>query len=100
MEYKIQRIEGAIHIDMSGQFTFSDNQNFKQILELANGVHTKEIALNLGGVGFIDSAGMGMLLLLRDSCQSNKVALVITGIHGQVEKIFNISKFDQLFTIR
>ena len=99
MEYQIQNNGNSTTIIMSGSFTFTDNQNFKPIIELASGNHTREISFDFGGVDFIDSAGMGMLLLLRDNCNANKISLSIHSVYGQVEKIFNISKFDQLFSI-
>jgi anti-anti-sigma factor len=86
-------------IQLSGQLTFTDTQNFKPILELVANNEIKAVNLDFTNVTFIDSAGMGMLLLLRDECQKNKIALSIHSITGQVEKIFNISKFDQLFSI-
>lgn len=99
MDYTISTNANIASIQLSGQFTFSDTQNFKQILELVGGNHTKSISLNFENVTFIDSAGMGMLLLLRDECQANKINISIHSTHGQVEKIFYISKFDQLFSI-
>jgi anti-anti-sigma factor len=87
-------------IALSGQFTFTDNQRFKQIIESLNEPQLKTVVIDFSGVEFIDSAGLGMLLLLRDTCQEKKLSLEIHSAHGQVEKIFMISKFDQLFSMR
>jgi len=84
---------------MSGQFTFADTHNFKPILDLVSGGKVKTISFDFADVTFIDSAGMGMLLLLRDECQSRKIPLSIHSTQGQVQKIFHISKFDKLFSI-
>lgn len=83
---------------MSGQLTFSDNFKFKQILELLEDAQIKPFTLDFGRTGFIDSAGLGMLLLLRDECQTRDVALTIAAASGQVQKIFTISKSDQIFS--
>jgi HptB-dependent secretion and biofilm anti anti-sigma factor len=85
---------------LSGQFTFADNHKFKQIIDSLNDPGLKAIALDFGTVDFIDSAGLGMLLLLRDECQNRNISITINSVRGQVEKIFMISKFDQLFSMR
>jgi anti-anti-sigma factor len=59
----------------------------------------KNLSLDFADVTFIDSTGMGMLLLLRDECQLHNAVLSIQSPQGQVQKIFAISKFDRLFSI-
>jgi len=99
MEYAVISQTNEKRVMMCGQFTFSDNLKFKQILDLLSDDGVKHMTLDFGDIDFIDSAGLGMLLLLRDACQSRNVALSITSAHGQVQKIFLISKFDQLFSM-
>lgn len=88
-------------IKLSGQFVFSDTLKFKKILDIATTEQSSvnPLVLDFADVTFIDSAGLGMLLLLRDECQENNVGLSIKSVYGQVEKIFTLSKFEQLFTI-
>ncbi len=84
---------------MTGQFTFSDTHKFKNILDSLANNKTQAITLDFSDITFIDSSSMGMLLLLRDECDSRKISLKIQSPQGQVKKIFTISKFDQLFSI-
>ncbi len=99
MEYTTISQPHDTRLVLSGQFTFSDNMKFKQILEMVDSADTRALTLDFAGVDFIDSAGLGMLLLLRDECQLRNVTLAIAGAQGQVKKIFMISKFDQLFAM-
>ncbi len=101
MEHTILLSEEKIFVKLSGQFSFSDTQKFKEVLNLITEADTKPnaLVLNFADVGFIDSAGMGMLLLLRKECQARKIPLTLQEVCGQVQKIFHISKFDQLFFI-
>jgi anti-anti-sigma factor len=87
-------------IAISQQFTFADNHKFKQIMDLTKQENLQFLELDFAKVDFIDSAGLGMLLLLRDECQNRHIPISIHSAHGQVEKIFMISKFDQLFSIQ
>lgn len=99
MEYNIAASGHTTSVKLKGQFTFSDTQKFKNILGLLNQGELKAISLDFSDITFIDSACMGMLLLLRDECQGRKVSLNLLSPQGQVDKIFTISKFDQLFSI-
>lgn len=99
MDFASSHLNNELKILLSGQLTFSDAQKFKQVLELATQDGMRAVTLDFLNVTFIDSAGLGMLLLLRDQCQNKHIPVSIAGAQGQVEKIFMISKFDQLFSI-
>jgi stage II sporulation protein AA (anti-sigma F factor antagonist) len=100
MDYTLLTHTDEKQIVISGQLTFADSQKFKQILDALPEVPPRSLTLDFRGTDFIDSAGLGMLLLLRDECQTRNIPLSITSASGQVLKIFLISKFDQLFTLR
>ncbi|MFW0777081.1 MAG: STAS domain-containing protein [Rickettsiales bacterium] len=99
MEYKVQHKDNNIRVLFSGQLTFADNQKFKEMLSLLDQDGLKFFELDFTDTSFIDSAGLGMLLLLRDQCQNKHINISIHSAHGQVEKVFMISKFDQLFAM-
>lgn len=100
MDMVITHRPEGYHVKMSGQFTFGDNQKFKQLLDSLQAQPADGIELDFGAVHFIDSAGLGMLLLLRDVCSGKNIPITLSGAQGQVEKIFGITKFNQLFSIR
>lgn len=51
-------------------------------------------------VDFVDSAALGMLLLARDEAQKHDKKLIISGIQGQVKKMFTVARFDSLFSLQ
>lgn len=88
-------------VTMSGRFVFADNFIFKPLMELAqNNSNLKSIDIDLNQLQFVDSAGMGMLLLLRDECEKRSIRIVLLHPQGQVQKMLDISRFDQLFIIQ
>lgn len=99
MDCNILITDSNANIKMSGQFTFADAQKFREILDLVGNKRTKAINLDFYNVTFIDSSGMGMLLLLRDEANEKDIPLSIISPQGQVEKIFRISKFYDIFSI-
>ncbi len=93
--------EATTHTAMlSGQLTYADTKQFKTLLELVTEKTITELDIDFTHLSFIDSAGMGMLLLLRDECQNRNIRISLRGAYGQVERIFTISKFDQLFSMK
>lgn len=99
MEYRSHITDRNMQIVMQGQFTFSDNIAFREILNEFDSKAIKHLSINFSEVDFIDSAGLGMLLLLRDECEQKEATISLEAATGQVEKIFLVSKFDQLFTL-
>lgn len=99
MEHHITISGSLASVKLSGQLTFVEAKKFKEILDIANNEKIKSITVDFFNITFIDSSGMGMLLLLRDECKKNAIALSLSSPQGQVEKIFRISKFYELFTI-
>lgn len=99
MDYTSSVSGNAVSLKLSGQFTFADTQKFKEILDIVTGKKAKSLSLDFLNVTFIDSSGMGMLLLLRDEAQNNSISLNLLSPQGQVEKLFNISKFYKIFSI-
>lgn len=99
MEYQLDRKDKEVRASIKGQFTFQDSQKFKQILSMLESDDIRNLALDFSETHFIDSAALGMLLMLRDRCQNRHIPLSIHAIKGQVKTVFDISKFDELFTI-
>jgi anti-anti-sigma factor len=99
MEYTASNQNNAMKFALKGQFTFADNSKIRTIIEEVENNKVGSVEFNFSDVDFIDSAGLGMLLLMRDVCQEKQIPIALSNPHGQVEKIFIISKFDQLFTI-
>jgi anti-anti-sigma factor len=99
MECNIDNHGGHITARLSGQFIFTDHPTFKPILLAAENSAVNAISIDISRVEFIDSAGLGMLLLLRDMCEKHQKKLMILRPSGQVKKVFDISKFEHLFTI-
>ena len=50
-------------------------------------------------VSFIDSAALGMLLLAHDEAKNNNKSISISGVQGQVKKMFDITRMNTMFTI-
>jgi anti-anti-sigma factor len=58
------------------------------------------MVIDLSKLEFIDSAGLGMLLIARDEAKKAGRNLTLRGPQGQVKRTFSATKFDTLLTIK
>jgi HptB-dependent secretion and biofilm anti anti-sigma factor len=86
-------------VSISGEFTFTDHVAFKAIASRLFERQGKPIVIDLAKLEFIDSAGLGMLLIVREEADKAHRSLVLRGPCGQVKRMFDVTKFDTLFTV-
>lgn len=100
MEYTFEIIEPEAIVSMTGRFTFTDNGTFRNLLDDIDKHTISSLTINVSGIDYVDSAALGMFLLLRDHAEKKHILLTLSGAQGQVLKIFNTSRFDQLFRLK
>ena len=91
--------QGSYEITLKGKFTFSDHPSFREILQNIAQKEVRQVVLHMSGVEFVDSAALGMLLLARDEAEKHQKHLIISGAAGQVKKMFEMARFNTLFTM-
>lgn len=99
MEYKKTIENSTCIITMSGKFTFADHTTFKKLFDVFNDTAIAKVEFNVQGVEFVDSAALGLFLLARDEIEKNEKEIYITHPQGQVQKMFEISRFYEIFNI-
>lgn len=80
-----------------GSFTFSDNRTFKTLIEQMQEPHLKTCFIDLSSVSDVDSAALGMLMVLLRTCKKLNKRVVLAYARGSVRDIFKLSQFDTLF---
>jgi len=96
---KIEFQANGARVSFSGDFTFADHAAFRDIAGRLLEAKDETVVIDLSQLQFIDSAGLGMLLIARDEVGKTNRKLVLAQPQGQVKRMFTITKFDQLFTI-
>ncbi len=99
MEYT-KNIDGdSCRIKLKGKFTFADHKEFKKVFSSISEKTFKQLTLDISEVEYIDSAALGLLLLTKEEAEKNSVSLTIYKPHQQVQKMFKISRFYELFNV-
>ena len=96
MEYNVSGDNSTKELMLEGRLTFSDNVVFRKIVDDLKEFGGSKCVFDLSGLEFIDSAGLGMLMLLRDATISKPFSIAIRGADGQVRRMLEIAKFDAL----
>lgn len=55
--------------------------------------------LDLSGVPYMDSAGMGSIINFYVSCQKNGRRLIVAGVSDRILELFKLTRVDSLLTI-
>jgi anti-anti-sigma factor len=97
MQFQIDGDDSRVSI--SGEFTFTDHSTFKSMVDRLFSSSKNTFVIDLSKLEFIDSAGLGMLLIARDEANKDARRLVLRAPRGQVKRIFDVTEFGTLFTI-
>jgi len=83
-------------ICLQGPLTISNLFGFQQ--ELRNGVWAATI-IEMLGVPYMDSAGMGAVINFYVSCQKHGRKLIVCGLNYRVIELFKLTNVDKLIPI-
>jgi anti-anti-sigma factor len=85
-------------IKIKGRFDFSCHSSFREAYAKAPG--GSEFVIDMGETSYMDSAALGMLLLLREHVQQQGGRVSITNCRGQTYDVLQIANFHRLFKIQ
>lgn len=86
--------QGAHVITISGRFDFSCHPEFRAAY--ASVPTGTEVVVDFSGTTYIDSAALGMLLLLRDRVGDPR-HIRLANCKGQPDQVLRIANFHKLF---
>lgn len=71
----------------------------EKILEQIN-QGKKDLLLDFSGVNYIDSSGLGVLISMQKRSRESNGKVVLTGLNGEVKKIFELTRLTKVFEIK
>jgi anti-anti-sigma factor len=86
-------------IAIVGRFDFNIHEEFRHALDAARSGTFTKYTLDLGAVEDMDSAALGMLLLLRDSLGGDKSNIHIIRCRRELRDMLEMANFQSLFRI-
>ncbi len=88
---------GKNFIKTSKTFTYANQNEFRTAYESFDA--SKPIIVNMADTDYVDSAALGMLLILREYLGDDKAKVIISNPTDTVLNILKVSNFQKIFTI-
>ena len=94
--------DGSVaRILLRGRFDFGSHREFKTSYEAPLGAAgVSELHIDMGGVEYLDSSALGMLLILKERAGATNKQIAITNCRGAVKQVLDIANFSKLFQIK
>ena len=90
---KLDSAAGARILKVIGPLTIQTLFDFQRVVREET---TKPLIVDLSGVQYMDSAGLGCVIGAYTSCQRSQRAFAITGISGRIRTLFAVTRVDGL----
>lgn len=99
MEYSLLNRDQDKQVIFYGNILPSSRDKFLELMTYLPTSEQKRWVLQVDDLDYIDSAGLGMLIELNETAQKHGVALVLSGANKVVKRMFDLSRFNELFEI-
>jgi len=100
LKYEVKSESGKIVLYLSDQLIHSDRSTFDRVVGETLSGRPGQVEVNFGGLTYMDSAGLGFLLTLREQAKKTGSAVVLADPKGTVREMLDLARFDTLFSIR
>ena len=105
MNYSSALSGDQLIVNLSDEVTFAHNRKFKEMIESIFGSDSKvtgkfkTIVFDLQRVTFIDSAGLGIFILVKDRSDKVGAKVILRKPPTEVRKMLDVARFGKVFTI-
>ena len=99
MRYKIEETKDETIVYVFDDVTFKDHELFFEIIDKIKSDKNRKYVLDFSGSDFIDSAGLGLLVITHDEACFRNIDIIIRNPSERVDDIICASRFDSLYKI-
>jgi anti-sigma B factor antagonist len=101
MDITTRKSESTLIIDVKGEISATSGIDLdKKALKEVEAARPKRLILNLKDVDYLDSQGMGSLIIIRQYTIRNKILFSLVGINDSIRKTFEHTEMVDFFNIR
>jgi anti-sigma B factor antagonist len=95
----VDRTQGVATARLTGDLDIVTSDAVRrELVELVDDGH-RELSLDLGDVGFVDSSGLGVLVAVHRHVESRGGGFVVRSAPPQVRRLFEITRLADLLTV-
>lgn len=100
LKYEISDQASGPVLILRDQMTFDDRDGFIPVIDKILARQSAQVVVDLSDLNYMDSAGLGMLLTLRDRAQKTDTQVILRNPKADVSNLLRLACFDTLFTIQ
>lgn len=101
MTISVQVRDRAARVTMAGRFEFQVHRDFKDAyMPLLDNTAIREIEIELSKVDYLDSAALGMLMLLNERAKEANKPVVLLDVSNVVLQVLQVANFSKIFNIK
>ena len=90
----------VVVINVQGEIDAATAPVLDQELREADDCSTAEVIIDFGGVDFIDSSGLSVLVAAQKRLRNRDATLVVVNAQASTRRLFEIAGLDNVLTIR
>src|SRR5215211_3412445 len=99
MDYRIEHDESEARVFLSGRLTFNDHAKVRVMIQEMVKLRAPRQVLVIGGLEFVDSSGLGMILVAREEAAQLDKKLALRGAQGQVKRVLTVAQLGKVIDI-
>lgn len=98
MDINVERKNGTLIAQVAGRVDSANAREFEQALSAAISDDSK-VVLDLGGLAYISSSGLRVLLLVAKALRNKGAEFGLCSLSDPIREVFEISGFDKIIPI-
>ncbi|BAI71320.1 hypothetical protein AZL_006820 [Azospirillum sp. B510] len=99
MDFKTTNTGDATEVGMTGRLEFTDHDRLRDIVELLETPGMRRFIIEMSGLEFIDSAGLGMLLILQEEAETRNIKMIVRCPPGDVRRSIDLARLGEILTL-
>ena len=99
MNYEIMNTDESVEVQLQGRMEFTDHRLFRDLMGKISNYSQKKLIFNLSNLEFIDSSGLGMLIIANNVARQNRVEFRLLRPREAVRRVLEVAKFNSIAPI-
>jgi|SRR5579863_3084840 len=100
LQISTRELERVVVVDVVGKLTISESRTqLRDLIHVLSGTGRKKFLLNLAGVDYVDSDGMGELVRCFTTVRQRGGELKLVHVNKRVADLLQITRLNTLFEI-
>ena len=101
MNIDLKLKDNTCKVTISDRLVLCDQANFRDMMSKLAGLNFISLTVDLTAASFVDSAGIGMLLMLQNASQAKNITpSYLLSENGQISDAFRLANLDSVFDIK